>query len=95
MEKKIRYGIAKFLEDEVPDNSTVWYEDTFPDALAHVREDGQGQNCGFFLYSDIKEELGFTTIESIMFASREQFEANPIRFGICYYKDASGKWIFE
>ena len=94
--KKIKYAVAGFDNGEVKDDTIEWREGYFLGACNYVEHLGSGM-CGIFYYGDIKDEITQTFFDSQMNATREQFEADPSLYGICYYKQTfvGGKWVLE
>lgn len=92
---KIRFATAQFVNGEVKRDSISWATDTLELAMsyAHSIKDG----CGLFFYGDIKDTIGGTYYEPEMNATREQFEQDPVFYGVCYYRQpySNGKYIFE
>lgn len=92
MNKSIKYAICNFdlrsgrvLDD---DGSLVWESGTLETAMNKVKKDKS--KCALFFPSDIPD-YGAPLNRDV---SREDFEREPAKYGVCYYKAWSG-YAFE
>lgn len=95
--KTIRFAMADIDYDGSVHGNVVWYTGTVDQAMRDTKYEG-GKRCALFLYKDIRHLLKDTETfyTEKVGATREQFENDPVRCGIAYYKQplAGGGWVF-
>lgn len=86
----MKYAIANIDRKKgiISTEGVYWRESTLEDAKNFIQNDDS--KCALFFHRDV-EGLGYPINKE---ATREQFEHNPIVFGICYYHAWSG-YAFE
>ena len=93
----IRYGIATFSgsDGKIHVETLEWAENDFAAAVEAVKSKGNNF-CGLFYYWDFPEDNRPRVLESTVEATREQFEAEPAKYGVCLYRRAyDNRWMFE
>ena len=97
-EKKIRYATAHFSKRGEVVGEIEWHTGTCEAALLQTRNGGDDR-CAMFHYKDIRHLFPDTVtfFAEEVNATREQFEADPDRYGVCYYLQPfeGGRWTFE
>lgn len=95
--KEIHYAVASIDRNGVVIGNAVWYTGGVHEAMCRVKKEGE-KRCALFLYKDIRHLLKDTETfyTEKVGATREQFENDPVRCGIAYYKQplAGGGWVF-
>ena len=99
MSQKIRYAVAKLNQKfgKIEEESIQWVEDKPSAAVEKMKKKNDGGLCAVFFYPDVAEIAGDGYFKETMNATREQFEADPCKYGLALYKQpfGVGNWVFE
>ena len=94
--KSLKYGFGRFVSDRIDVQSVEWKEAPFSKVLDEM-EKLNSSDCGaLFFYEDVKDFVQSAISATAKTATREQFEADPAKYGVCFYKQPyTGQWVFE
>lgn len=95
--RSIHYATFDFKKDGKIDLDTrEWHDDMFRMAESNVVA-RNGSICALFYAKDIQGYVSQNLNEDALAATREQFETEPVKYGVCLYKQpfVGGKWVFE